>query len=118
MATKVLVIDDDLVITDMLTDLLKAEGFEVHVRNSGREGINAVRDIQPDVILLDLMMPGMNGWQVCREIRSFSPIPILILSAVVDSQDVIRALDEGADDYMVKPVTRGVLAARLKRLAR
>lgn len=118
MATKLLVIDDDLILSDTLKTILEPQGFDVQVANSGVEGIQAVRDWNPDVILLDLMMPEMDGWQVCRSIREFSQTPVLVLSAVINPEMVARALDEGANDYMVKPAPTGVLASRLKRLAR
>ena len=116
MLPKVLVIDDDRAITEMFALTMPYEGFEVFTANSGPEGIEIVREKQPDVIVLDLMMPDMDGWQVCQEVRTFSQIPILILSAVVDSQRMQRALDAGANDYLVKPAPEGALVAHLKKL--
>lgn len=116
MLPKVLVIDDDPTITETFATVIPPLGFEVMVTNSGTEGIELARQWQPDVIMLDLMMPVMDGWQVCQQIRTFSRVPILILSAVIDTQRVIYALDQGADDYMVKPAPLGVLGARLKQL--
>jgi DNA-binding response OmpR family regulator len=113
---KVLVIDDDILVTNTLKDALNRDTFEVFIANSGSEGIELARQVEPEVIVLDLMMPGMSGWEVCRAIRTFSQVPILILSAVVDPEMVTQALDEGANDYMVKPVAFRVLASRLKRL--
>ena len=118
MLPKLLVIDNDRAVTEMLQFIMSHEGFEVFTANSGSEGIEAVRKLQPDVLVVDLMMPGMDGWQVCQEVRTFSQVPILVLSAVVDSQKVTRALDAGADDYLVKPAPEGALASRLKRLVR
>jgi DNA-binding response OmpR family regulator len=115
-ATRVLVIDDDDLLTNMLKDTLSRESFEVFVANSGQEGVKNFHQLQPDVIVLDLIMPGMTGWEVCKAIRTVSGIPILILSAVVDHELVMQALDNGADDYMVKPVSSNVLASRLHRL--
>jgi DNA-binding response OmpR family regulator len=114
--TRVLVIDDDILLTKTFKDALNPNTFEVFVANSGSEGIELVHQLEPEVIVLDLMMPGMNGWEVCRAIRTFSQVPILVLSAVVDPEMVMQALDEGADDYMIKPVAFSVLASRLKRL--
>jgi DNA-binding response OmpR family regulator len=116
--TKVLVIDDDVLLTNMLEGTLDRNSFEVFVANSGAEGIEALHQVEPDIIVLDLMMPEMSGWEVCRRIRMFSQVPILVLSAVVDSEMVMQALDEGADDYIVKPIATSVLASRLKRLTR
>lgn len=114
--TKVLIIDDDVRVTDMLKETLSHESFEVFVANSGAEGIKATQQLTPEVIVLDLIMPGVSGWQVCRAIRIFSQVPILVLSAVVDHELVMQALDEGANDYIVKPVSTSILASRLRRL--
>ncbi len=118
MSTKLLIIDDDFLLSKTLKTILEPEAFEVFVANSGPAGIQAVRQWKPDVILLDLMMPELDGWQVCRAIREFSQTPILVLSAVINPTMVTRALDEGADDYLVKPAPTGVLVSRLNRLAR
>ncbi|HSO28122.1 MAG TPA: response regulator [Anaerolineales bacterium] len=118
MTTKVLVIDDDIEMTDLLKIILEPTSFTVVSANSGLDGIAAAKKFQPDVIILDLLMPGVDGWAVCKEIRSFSQVPILVLSAVNKPGMVARALDEGADDYLLKPMPSGVLIAHLKRLAR
>ena len=115
-ATRVLVIDDDNATTDLFKLILKPNEFEVHVVNSGPEGIDATHRLSPDVVVLDLLMPQMDGSDVCRAIRSFSQVPILVLSAVSKPGMVAQALDEGADDYLLKPITSSVLIARLKRL--
>ncbi len=114
--TKVLVIDDDDATTEMFKLILEPKQFEVHVVNTGPEGVAAAQRLSPDVIVLDLLMPEMNGTEVCREIRAFSQAPILVLSAVSKPGMVAQALDEGADDYLLKPITSSVLIARLKRL--
>ena len=114
--TRVLVIDDDNATTDLFKLILKPNEFEVHVVNSGPEGIEAARRLSPEVVVLDLLMPEMDGSDVCRAIRSFSQVPILVLSAVSKPGMVAQALDEGADDYLLKPITSSVLIARLKRL--
>jgi two-component system response regulator RegX3 len=116
LATRVLVIDDDNATTDLFKLILKPNEFEVHVANSGPEGIDATHRLSPDVVVLDLLMPQMDGSDVCRAIRSFSQVPILVLSAVSKPGMVAQALDEGADDYLLKPITSSVLIARLKRL--
>lgn len=115
---KVLAIDDDPAMTELLNLLLQSYGFEVIVSNSGEEGIRVIREQTPDVVILDLMMPGMNGWQVCNEVRKFSRVPILILSALDNPGNVASALDAGADDYLVKPVPSGVLVAHINTLTR
>ncbi len=116
MPTKVLVVDDDVLITDILEKTLTAYEFEVQTANSGSEAIQAAHEWDPDLIVLDLMMPDLDGWQVCREVRTFSQAPILVLSAVVDSEGVMRALDEGADNYLVKPAPAGVLVSHLRNM--
>ena len=116
--TKVLVIDDDIEMTDLLRIILVPEHFEVTTANSGTKGVELSRQIKPDVIILDLLMPVIDGWQVCREIRKFSQVPIIILSAVNKPGMVAHALDEGADDFLLKPVPSGVLIAHINKFTR
>jgi DNA-binding response OmpR family regulator len=118
MTFKVLIIDDDPAMTELLTLLLKTRGLDASMANSGEDGVKLIREISPDVVILDLMMPGMDGWQVCTEVRTFSDVPILILSALDSPGMVASALDAGADDYLVKPVPSGVLIAHLNTLTR
>ena len=116
--TRVLVIDDDQAMTEMLRLVLEPNAFEVYEAHSGPEGIEATQRLNPEVVVLDLLMPGMDGWEVCKEIRTFSQVPILVLSAISKPGIIARALDEGADDYLLKPMPSSVLIAHLKRLAR
>jgi len=116
--TRILVIDDDQAMTEMLRLVLEPNSFDVYEAHSGPEGIEATRQLKPEVVVLDLLMPGMDGWEVCKEIRTFSQVPILVLSAISKPGIVARALDEGADDYLLKPMPSSVLIAHLKRLAR
>jgi CheY-like chemotaxis protein len=118
MPIKALAIDDDPAMTELLALLLKSHGLEVFTANSGNEGLQLVRAADPDIIILDLMMPGVDGWQVCREIRTFSKVPIIVLSALDNPGMVASALDAGADDYLIKPVPSGVLIAHLNNLTR
>jgi len=118
MTCKVLMIDDDPGMTDLLTQLLKTRGFDPLVAHSGEEGIKLIRRESPDIVILDLMMPQMDGWQVCTQIRSFSTVPILVLSVLDVPGTAASALDAGADDFLVKPVPAGVLIAHLNTLAR
>lgn len=118
MTLKVLTIDDDSAMTELLTLLLKKHGFKVLTANTGEDGIAIARKDSPDVIILDLMMHGMDGWQVCKKIRMFSNVPLLIFSALDSSDMISSALDAGADDYLVKPVPSGVLIAHLNKLTR
>jgi DNA-binding response OmpR family regulator len=118
LSTRVLVIDDDVAVTDMLRMILEPKDFQVMAVNSSDEGVQAVQRLAPDVVLLDLHRPGVDGWKICRSIRALSPVPILVLSALNKPGTVAEALDEGADDYLIKPVPGGVLAAHLNNLAR
>lgn len=98
--------------------LLAPASSEIITANTGQEGIEYVKKYAPDIIILDLMMPEMNGWSVCKSIRAFSDVPILILSAMDAPGCVAQALDVGADDYLVKPVSSGTLIAHLNKLLR
>jgi len=118
MSTKILVIDDDIAITELMSMLLKTHGFDVITTNSGTEGVELAKRNSPNVVLLDLMMPDMDGWQVCAALRAFSNIPILILSAINDPSVVASVLDAGADDFLVKPVPSGVLVAHIRKMVR
>ena len=118
MPTKILVIDDDVAITELMSMLLKTHGYEVITTNTGAEGINIAKAKNPGVVLLDLMMPDVDGWQVCKAVRKFSNVPILILSAINDPRMVASVLDAGADDFLVKPVPSGVLVAHIRKMVR
>lgn len=115
---KILVIDDDPAMTDLLRLLLEPSSSNVFTANSGPEGIRLVKSENPDIIILDLMMPDMNGWQICKIVREFSNVPILILSALDSPGLVAAALDTGADDYLIKPVPSSVLLAHINKLVR
>jgi DNA-binding response OmpR family regulator len=118
MPKTVLTIDDDTAITELLAMLLRTHGYEVRTVNSGEEGVEAIKKYNPHVVILDLMMPGLDGWQVCKTVREFSNVPIVILSALDDPAMIASALDAGADDYLVKPVSSSILVAHLNRLIR
>ena len=115
MPKTVLTIDDDTAITELLAMLLRTHGYEVKTANDGEEGVKAIKKLNPHVVILDLMMPGMDGWQVCKSVRE---LPIVILSALDDPAMIASALDAGADDYLVKPVSSSILVAHLNRLIR
>jgi DNA-binding response OmpR family regulator len=116
--TRVLVIDDDKILTDMLKLSLGSLSFDVITTNSGEEGIRAARQQNPDVIILDLVMPGIDGWQIGKAIREFSRVPILVMSALDKPGVVTSALDGGADDFLIKPVSTEILVAHLNKLTR
>ena len=116
MPTKILVIDDDAAVTDLLSLLLKSQGFEVNATNNSSDGLNMIHEKQPDLVVLDLMMPEIDGWEVCRSVREFSQVPIIILSALNDPSMIASVLDAGADDYLTKPTPSRVLVAHINRL--
>ncbi len=118
MATTILAIDDDLAITELLAALLRTHGFEVLTANTGEDGLRLMHERNPHIVILDLMMPGMDGWQVCKTARAFTSVPILVLSALDDPSMVANALDAGADDYLVKPVPSAILIAHVNKLIR
>ncbi|MFS0162082.1 MtrAB system response regulator MtrA [Corynebacterium striatum] len=114
MAPKILVVDDDPAISEMLTIVLEAEGFEPIAVTDGNEAVPAFQENDPDLILLDLMLPGMNGVDICRAIRTESSVPIVMLTAKTDTVDVVLGLESGADDYITKPFKPKELIARIR----
>jgi DNA-binding response OmpR family regulator len=118
MTIKLLVIDDDTAVTDLLSLLLRSQGFEVFATNNSTDGLNMIREIEPNLVILDLMMPEMDGWEVCRSVRQFSQVPIIILSALNDPSMIASVLDAGADDYLTKPTPSRVLVAHINRLTK
>lgn len=116
MTIKIFVIDDDTAVTDLLSVLLNTQGFDVWATNSSTEGLSQIREKSPDLVILDLMMPEMDGWEVCKAVRAFSDVPIIVLSALNDPSMVASVLDAGADDYLTKPTPSRVLVAHIKRL--
>ena len=110
----VLIVDDDLALAEMLGIVLRSEGLEVtHVAN-GSEAVGVFREVRPDLVLLDVMLPGMDGMEICRRIRAESGVPIVMLTARTDTVDVVVGLENGADDYVVKPFKPQELIARLR----
>ncbi|HVH23984.1 MAG TPA: MtrAB system response regulator MtrA [Pseudonocardia sp.] len=118
MKSRVLVVDDDPALAEMLTIVLRGEGFDTAVIGDGTRALPAVRELRPDVILLDLMLPGMNGIDVCRAIRAESGVPIVMLTAKTDTVDIVLGLESGADDYIVKPFKPKELVARIRARVR
>ena len=115
---KVLVVDDDAALSEMLTIVLRNEGFDSRVCPSGDRALEEFRDYKPDVVLLDLMLPGKDGIDVCKEIRAESGVPIVMLTAKSDTVDVVVGLESGADDYVVKPFKPNELVARIRARVR
>jgi two-component system response regulator MtrA len=114
MRQRILVVDDDPSLAEMLTIVLRGEGFDTAVIGDGTQALTAVRELRPDLVLLDLMLPGMNGIDVCRVLRADSGVPIVMLTAKTDTVDVVLGLESGADDYVVKPFAPRELVARLQ----
>ena len=118
MANKILVVDDDLNICEVLKLYLENDGYEVKCANDGVEAVDVFKIFEPDIVLLDIMMPGKDGWQVCREIREQSAKPIIMLSAKGEVFDKVLGLELGADDFIVKPFDMKELSARIKAVLR
>ncbi|MBN1862121.1 MAG: response regulator transcription factor [Dehalococcoidales bacterium] len=119
MASKILIIDDDARFTRMVAKILRYQGYETLTAGSGQEGLRLMYQHRPDLVLLDVIMPRMNGWQTCERIREMSDVPVIILTGDrVDEDDVAYGLDRGADDYLIKPVGNKELAARVRAILR
>lgn len=116
--TKVLIVDDDTNIAELIRLCLEKEGYTTIVANDGVKAIEKFKSEAPNLVLLDVMMPKVDGWQVCREIRRVSNIPIIMLTAKGDTFDKVLGLELGADDYMVKPFESKELIARIKAVMR
>lgn len=116
--TKVLVIDDDVNICELIRLYMEKEGFEVLSAHNGKKSIEAFTTFAPNIVILDIMLPGADGWQVCREIRKISNIPIIMLTAKGETFDKVLGLELGADDYIVKPFEPKELVARVKAVLR
>lgn len=118
MNERILIIEDDPAILKLLQRGLAYEGYVIDTAMDGRSGLNLARDHQPDLVILDWMLPGMDGLEVCQRLRAVGNIPILILTAKDTVQDRVQGLDAGADDYMVKPFQLDELLARVRALLR
>ena len=118
MDTKILLIDDDANICDLVKIYLENEGYEVKVASDGSEGLTFFKMYEPDLILLDIMLPKKDGWQVCREIREQSSKPIIMITAKSEVFDKVLGLELGADDFIVKPFNVKELSARVKAVLR
>ena len=114
MNARILVVDDDTALAEMIGIVLRTEGFEPSFCADGGGALQAFRDTKPDLVLLDLMLPGIDGIEVCRLIRQESGVPVIMLTAKSDTADVVKGLESGADDYMVKPFNPKELVARIR----
>ncbi|HBO68687.1 MAG TPA: two-component system response regulator BaeR [Deltaproteobacteria bacterium] len=118
MPKKILVVEDEPKLADLLRDYLEQAGYEPHCLGNGLEAVPWVRKQAPDLVLLDLMLPGKDGMEICKEIRSFSAIPILMVTARVEEIDRLLGLELGADDYICKPFSPREVVARVKAVLR
>ena len=118
MSQKVLVVEDDNNIAELLRLYLQKDGFEVSHAADGGKAVEMAKEIQPDLVLLDIMLPVMDGWQVCRELRKTMKMPIIMLTAKGETEDKVSGLEMGADDYIVKPFEVKELLARVHAVLR
>ncbi len=118
MDTKILIVDDDPTICDVLKIYFENEGYDVKIANDGAEGVNFFKLYEPDLVLLDIMLPKKDGWQVCREIREISSKPVIMITAKGEVFDKVLGLELGADDFVVKPFDMKELSARVKAVLR
>ena len=114
MTARILVVDDDVALAEMISIVLRGEGYSPHQVFDGQEALSQIPDVKPDLILLDVMLPGLDGIEVCTRIREFSGVPIIMLTAKGDTTDVVKGLESGADDYVVKPFNPKELVARIR----
>ena len=118
MERKVVVVEDDINIAELLRLYLEKDGFSVTVTHDGAEGLRAAEEQKPDLVMLDIMLPGMDGWQVCKRLRQTSNVPIIMLTAKGETEDKVQGLEMGADDYIVKPFEVKELLARIHAVLR
>ena len=116
--SRILIVEDEVRLAGLLKDYLAAGGHDAHILNDGRVVVTWVRDNSPDLVLLDLMLPGKNGLDICKEIRAFSDVPIIIVTAKVEEIDRLLGLELGADDYICKPFSPREVVARVKAVLR
>lgn len=115
---KILVVDDDTNICELLRLYMEKEGYTVAIANDGEAAVRAFNEVSPDIVILDIMLPKLDGWQVCREIRKVSDKPIIMVTAKGETFDKVLGLELGADDYVVKPFDAKEIMARIKAVLR
>lgn len=118
MATKVLIIEDDSNIAQLLQLYLEKEGYDTCVASDGGKGVESFKEYEPDLVLLDIMLPVLDGWGVCRKIRETSQVPIIMITAKCETMDRVSGLEMGADDYIVKPFEMKEVMARIHAVLR
>lgn len=114
MTEKILILDDEITTVNLIAMLLERKGFEVIKATSAEDGLRRAYRHQPDLVLLDIMMPEMDGWEVCKRLRALSDVPIIFLTAMENVKDIVRGLEIGADDYITKPFDHDELLARIR----
>jgi DNA-binding response OmpR family regulator len=117
-AIEILIVEDDTYICELITLYAEKNSYRVRVANNGAAGLDMFYDCNPDLVILDIMMPEMDGWEVCKEIRRFNKTPIIMLTGKSESSDKLKGFDLGTDDYIVKPFDPKELMARIKALLR
>jgi two-component system KDP operon response regulator KdpE len=118
MSITILLVDDDVQLCEMFDLTLTGMGFQVDTAHNGVDGLKKAYSLQPDVILLDVMMPDMDGWDTCKRFKEMCDVPIIMLTAIDSQESIVKGLDLGADDYIVKTVTAEELAARIRTVLR
>jgi two-component system KDP operon response regulator KdpE len=118
MSSKILVIEDDHAIASLIKLQLEARDYEVQISSDGEEGLRQAYAWQPDLVVLDIMMPNMDGWTVCSRLRELTKVPIIFVTAIGKETDIVRGLEMGADDYVVKPFSPRELVARIEAILR
>ena len=114
----ILIVDDEPGLRELVRINLEHEGYGVLQAENGMAGLSAVQEQRPDLVIMDVMMPEMDGWEACKKLREFSQVPVLMLTAKVQSQDIVTGLESGADDYLIKPFNMDELMARVRALLR
>ncbi len=115
---KILIVDDEPGLRELVRINLEHEGYGVVQAENGSQGLSVLQEQHPDLVIMDVMMPDMDGWEACRRLRTFSQVPVLMLTAKVQSKDIVTGLDSGADDYLTKPFNMDELVARIRALLR
>jgi DNA-binding response OmpR family regulator len=115
---KILIVDDEQEMTQFLASVLAGDGYQLETSNDARDGLRKAYTFQPDLVLLDVMMPGMNGWEMLSRFREFSDVPVLMLTAIQNMDSIVQGLDLGADDYITKPFRLQELKARIRAALR
>jgi two-component system KDP operon response regulator KdpE len=117
-ADKILIVDDEPTVLELVRRNLEREGYQVVAAGNGQEGMRMMYAERPDLVILDVMMPRLDGWQICQRIRGMSDVPIIMLTARKQEEDIVKGLGLGADDYLTKPFRRGELVARVRAVLR